>query len=118
MRVSGLTPDGDWRFGRGRASYLSGSDAIAQSVQTRLKSFVNDWLFDTSANIDWVRLMGTRGVTAAQIRSEVLPVVLATDGVAAVDELTPVIDRANRTVTIMLTYTDIYGIQTQTEVAP
>lgn len=118
MRVSGLGANNDWRFGRGRASYLTGSDAIAQKVQTRLKSFVNDWLYDTSANIDWLRLMGTRGVTAAQIRSEVVRVTLETEGVISVDSAVPDIDRVNRKVTIALTYTDVYGVQTTSQVAP
>ena len=30
MRVAGLDRHGDWRFGRGRALYLTASNAVAQ----------------------------------------------------------------------------------------
>ena len=34
MKVAGITSDGDWMFGRGKASYKSKSEAIRQNVLT------------------------------------------------------------------------------------
>lgn len=111
MRVARLNKDGDWTFGRGRAGYIKRSDAIGQNVVTRLQSFTNDWYLDVDAGIDWLTLLGTRGVTTEQINDEVRRVVLATDGVLRIDELSTKLDRATRKVTITVTITTIYQEQ-------
>jgi hypothetical protein len=77
---------GDWSFGRGRADYVKDNEAIKQNVETRLKSFKNDWFLDIDANIDWFGLLGRKG-TQAEIEREIERVTLATEGVLQVNKL-------------------------------
>lgn len=113
MIVSGLAADGDWRFGKGRANYLRRSDAIRQSVVTRLRSFVDDWFLDTEAGLPWLDLLGTRN-NEAQILREIEQVVLATEGVRTIERLELVEVDTGRNATIRLAVRDIFN-QTFTE---
>jgi len=110
MRVSGLDENGDWKFGRGKASYLLKAEAVRQNVSTRLKSFQNDWFLDTTANIDWITLLGSRNQTIA-IEREVERVVLETEGVARIDRLEFIEDRELRSAIIRLKITTIFDTQ-------
>jgi len=51
MRVSKITADGDWSFGKGRANYVTNTDAVRQNVVTRIRSFTNDWYADINHGI-------------------------------------------------------------------
>lgn len=111
MRVSGLNSNNDWTFGRGRANYKSASDAIGQNVVTRLRSFKRDWYLDSEANIDWITLLGTRGITTNEIRDNVERTAKATEGVARINEIAVNLDRALRGITVNINLTDIYNEQ-------
>lgn len=111
MRVSGLNSNDDWTFGRGRANYKSASNAIGQNIVTRLRSFKRDWYLDNNANIDWITLLGTRGITTNEIRDQVERTVKATEGVARINKIEVNLDRVQRTVTININVTDIYNEQ-------
>lgn len=110
MRVSGLTANGDWRFGKGRAGYLRRSDAIAQNVITRLRSFVNDWFLDISDGIDWIDLLGSKE-NEKRILREIETRVLGTDGVRSITRLRLVGIDVNRAASIELSYIDIFDEQ-------
>lgn len=58
MIVRALNKDGDWTFGAGKANYLSGVDALKQSISTRLNSYLGDCFFATNAGIDWFTFCG------------------------------------------------------------
>jgi len=105
MRVSRLTSDNDWTFGKGKANHALNSEAIRQNVVTRLKSFANDWFLDISANIDWFNILGNKN-NEQIIRSEVARIVLATDGVATLDKYELIV--AEREANIVIEFTDIF----------
>lgn len=107
MIVSGLTGDGDWRFGKGRAVYLRRSDAIQQNVVTRLRSFVNDWFLDVSNGLPWVDMLGTRDQEKRILR-EIEASVLSTEGVKRIDLLRLVSVDRDRGASIELVATDIF----------
>jgi len=107
MRVSGLTPSGDWTFGRGKANYKTRSDAIRQNVLTRIRSFKFDYFADMEAGIDWITIMGIRGNQQKVLR-EVERTVLQTEGVRKIDRLEIVGKTRNRSVTIQLEFTDLF----------
>jgi|GEM_PF-755017 len=86
MKVSALDSNKDWRFGNGLSDYISNSEAIRQNVETRIKSFANDWFLDTDANIDWITYLGQKN-NRGLILSEIERVVLATDGVMQILEI-------------------------------
>jgi hypothetical protein len=107
MRVSGLDEDGDWRFGRGLAVYISRSDAVRQNVVTRLRSFRTDFFLDVDANIDWIDLLGRKGTREENLRA-VESVTLATDGVTTITQLDIEVKTSTRKATIMLTFGTIF----------
>lgn len=107
MRVSGLDEDGDWRFGRGLAVYISRSDAVRQNVVTRLRSFRTDFFLDVDANIDWIDLLGRKG-TREEILRAVERVTLSTDGVTTINRLDIEVKTSTRKATIMLTFGTIF----------
>lgn len=108
MKVAGLNSSDDWRFGRGRATYIKDSDAVAQNVKTRIREFQQDWYANTRKGIDWITLLGSRN-TRRQIENEVRRVVLTTRGVASLDSLELIVDTVDRRATIRLTYTDVFS---------
>lgn len=108
MKVSKLDKNNDWTFGRGFANYANASSAIAQNIQTRIKSFKRDWYLDSDANIDWLTLLGTRGIKIETIRQQVERTVQQTDGVARVDEINLNLNRATRELTLTINVVDIY----------
>lgn len=61
MIIRNLDENHDWVFGSGKSNYLSGNDAIALNIQTRLLSWLNDCFFDMGAGIDWLNLLGSLG---------------------------------------------------------
>lgn len=115
MKVSRLDSDGDWTFGRGRANYISKSEAVRQNVATRLKSFKNDWFLDIDQGIDWINLLGRKG-TEDQILREVERVTLETDGVMRVENIEIISDNTSRTATINYKITTIYDTSFEDEI--
>ena len=107
MRVAGITKNGDWTFCRGRASYRTKSDAIAQNVITNLKCLVNDWFLDIEYGIDWYYLLGNKG-TQDQIIKSVSSMTLSTFGVRRVLSVEILTIDSNRFATIQLKYIDIF----------
>lgn len=109
MRVAGIDSTGDWQFGRGKASYKTNSDAIAQNVVTRLRSFVNDWFLDITFGIDWVELLGEKS-GSDQIKRAVEKMVLQTIGVKSISKLIMTEDTKNRSLSIELNYNDVFDV--------
>ena len=107
IKVSGLDINGDWTLGAGLANYIEEDDAIAQNVVTRIKSFQNDWFLDTSKNIDWLNILGSKN-NELIIISEVTRVVKETNGVINVNSV-EVISTDNRNATIEIDYDSIYN---------
>lgn len=58
MRFRGIDTNGDWVFGKGRNSYLTGNEALMMNIKTRLLEFVNDCFWDMDKGIDWWTLLG------------------------------------------------------------
>lgn len=58
MRFRNVDQNGDWVFGKGRNSYLTGNEALMMNIKTRLLEFVNDCFWDMAKGIDWWTLMG------------------------------------------------------------
>lgn len=58
MRFRNLDKNGDWCFGKGRNSYLTGNEALMLNIKTRLLEFLGDCFWDTGKGIDWWTLLG------------------------------------------------------------
>jgi hypothetical protein len=81
MIVRSLTPTGDWSFGRGKSDYKQGRDAIAQSISTRLKSFLGDCFFELDAGIDWFNLISAK--RQGELNLSISATILNTNGVVS-----------------------------------
>lgn len=97
--------DEDWTFGNGKADYLTQDNEILQNVKTRIRSFKGDWFLDQEAGIDWFNLLSDKE-TSEQILKELDRVVLSTDGVVRIVEMT--IDVQGRDATIFINLDTIY----------
>lgn len=108
MRVSRLTKNNDWQFGRSHDNYITKTNAIKQNIVTRLKSFANDWFLDLSANIDWLTLLGEKN-TKDEIYREVTRVILGTENVVKITSINISEDRANRTAILAASVSTIFS---------
>lgn len=108
MKVAGLSENDDWQFGRGRATYLKNSDAVAQNVKTRIREFKQDWFANVEKGIDWITYLGNRS-TQEDIEDAVRTTTLQTEGVATLDSFEIIVNRRARSATIRLSYTDVYS---------
>jgi hypothetical protein len=104
----------DWTFGGSSNDLIDGDDEIAQNVVTRLRSFKNDWFLDTEANIDWIKILGSRNNRKVIIK-EVYRVTQNTEGVWKV----PFVDVsvAGRDATIKLTFLTVNSKEYKEEIS-
>ena len=100
MIVRALDINHDWTFGRGKNNFLSGINAVAQTIQTRLLSFLGDCFFSIDSGIDWFNMLGSKNSLA--LDAAVRAVILNTLGVTSLVELSLNIDNARN---IPLVYT-------------
>ncbi|MBL1319600.1 MAG: hypothetical protein JKY80_01960 [Mariprofundaceae bacterium] len=107
MIVSRLDIGGDWTFGKGRANYATKSEAIGQSVVTRLRSFTDDWFADIDHGIPWIELLGAKN-TRDRILAEIEQSVLNTDGVRSIELLRINSVDIHRRASISIRVIDIY----------
>jgi hypothetical protein len=96
----------DWTFGNGKNNYKVNSDAVAQLIGTRLRSFLGDCFFDLGAGIDWFNLLGSKKLI--ELRLAISATILNTPDVTGIVELSTNLDN-NRRMTIQYSVNTIYG---------
>lgn len=101
--VRAIDTDNDWLFGKGRNDYVTGNDAIAQNIQTRLQSFLGDCFFDAGAGVDWFNLLGSKNEQGLILA--VKTIILNTELVTGLIELQVLLD-SNRHLSL------IYSVNT------
>lgn len=106
MIVREVDVDGDWGFGRGRANFKSGNDAVAQNISTRLKSVLGDCFFDLEAGIDWFNLLGSKNRLGLELSERTT--ILGTANVTGILELTNTLDE-NRTQNISFSVNTVFS---------
>jgi len=111
MITRSIDSNNDWNFGKGKSDYLSGVNAVAQNLQTRLQCFLGDCFFDLTAGIDWWNLLGSK--RELDLRLAIASIILNTEDVNGLIELTPVKNDL-RNVTFQYTVTTVYGNMTDT----
>lgn len=87
MLFRSIDSNGDWNFGLGLESYVSGEQAIGLNIKTRLLSFLGNCFFDILAGINWFVYFGTPGQTQ-QILLSTQAVILQSYGVTKVNSVT------------------------------
>ena len=101
--VRALDTQGDWTYGKGRNDYKSDIDAVAQNIQTRLASFLNDCFFSLNSGIDWFNLIGSKNQTALNLAISAM--ILNTDFVTGILQLSVTLNSARN-------FRVVYNVQT------
>ena len=100
MSTFKLDADNDLDLSSGTFAWLTGADAIAQNVMTRLRFFKDEWFLDTRLGVPFFqRILGVKNAeddAAAIFRS----VILSTPGVSVLDRLDVEVDRQTRNLTV------------------
>ncbi|MBD8159242.1 hypothetical protein IFU23_14145 [Pantoea agglomerans] len=115
MRTRRTDADGDWTFGRGRASYAGKSECVRQKVKTRLLSLKQDWFLDLEHGLGWLDNMARRG-TRVKLESDIRSCILQTGGVKALTAFNTQYVTKIRKLTVAATFTDIYGTESEVTV--
>lgn len=110
MSVRALNLNGDWTFGQGTSNYLSGNAAVAQSIQTRLLSFLGDCFFDQGAGLNWFTYLGSKN--QIEMNLAVSAVILNTANVTGINQLSIVLNDTTRNLTISYNVTTTYSVLT------
>lgn len=112
MRVRALSGTGDWLFGKGQNDFLVNNAAVVQNIGTRLKSFLGDCFFDLGAGIDWFTFLGSKDQIGLNLA--VSAVILNTENVTGIKQLSIVLNRTTRKITIsyqaVSTYSSMAGL--------
>lgn len=85
MIVRALDANHDWTFGKGKNNYKKDNAAVAQSIETRLLSFLGDCFFAIRDGIDWFNLLGSKNQLALSLA--VSSTILNTNEVTAITQL-------------------------------
>jgi hypothetical protein len=115
-RVRRIDDAGDMLFGRGQASYLSGTEATAQRVRSALRLILGEVFYDTSAgvptlpnvNADQPPILGERP-NLSYARAVFTNAILGVEGVASVDSLLMTVDTRTRGLTVQADVFDVDG---------
>lgn len=83
--VRALDSNGDWEFGAGKGSYLSGQPAIAQQIRCNLLLFLNNCFWAMNIGIDWFNLLGANDEILLKLA--ISATILNTQGVTGILQL-------------------------------
>ena len=108
MLFRALDANGDWQFGQGTESYVSGEQAIGLNIKTRILSFLNNCYFDMAAGINWLFYFGVPGQQQATLLS-IQAVILQSYGVTKINSVTLNQDRNTRKAIITFNIYDLYS---------
>lgn len=108
MIVRAIDNTGDWTYGQGIQDYRSGNDAIAQSIRTRLSSFLGNCFFAVNDGIDWFNLLGKNNQVA--INLSVSACILNTTGVTGIQQLSVNVS-TQRNINIQYRVQTVYSVQ-------
>lgn len=106
MIVRAIDANHDWTFGKGKNDYLVNNNAIVQSINTRLNSFVGDCFFSSNSGVDWWTLLGGKSRLAVELA--VTTVILNTYGVTGLVELSVILSDT-RQVSIVYQVATVYS---------
>lgn len=111
MRVRAIDQNHDWMFGKGQNDYLQANAAIAQNINTRLKSFLGNCFFDLGAGIDWFNLLGEKDQTALSL--SISSVILNTAEVTGILQISTGLN-SNRQFTVQYKVQTVYSTTSNT----
>jgi hypothetical protein len=88
---------------------LHDSDAVLQTVRTRLLLVSQEWFLDLDSGLPWFTEIAGKSANLFRTRSYIAREILGTDGVVELKKLTLDFDKAKRKLSIEFEYVDEYG---------
>jgi hypothetical protein len=88
---------------------LRDSDAVMQTVKTRLLTHFQEWFLDLSAGLPWFTEMCVHNPNFKLVENRVAESIINTDGVVNLISLNLAFNVGTRVLTIDFKYTDVYG---------
>jgi hypothetical protein len=107
MIMRGLTSTGDWLFGNGLQSYLTGEAAIEANIKTRVLSWIGDCYFDMFTGVDWKNRLDVG--QQENLEQEVAQVILQSYGVTGINSIGFNFSGQTRLESITASITTIYS---------
>lgn len=114
MIVRALDPQHDWTFGRGKANYLTESDAIKQSIKTKLLALKGNWFLEPNDGIAWFDYF-EKHPNITELEREIKSTIAGIDGVTEISSFDVLIDNITRIFLIQITYSDKYNNTNEVE---
>ncbi len=94
MIVRQIDANNDWTFGQSLSNYVSANQAVAQTIKTRLQSFLGDCFFAQSDGIDWLNLLGSKNELTLNLA--ISAVILNSPNVTSLVQLSINLNDSNR----------------------
>lgn len=107
MIVRALDINGDWQYGQSLNDYRSANAAVAQTIRTRLYSFLGDCFFDLGAGVNWFVFLS--GKNELGLNLAVSSVILNTANVLSLTQLSIALTN-QRVCTIQYTVQTTYSV--------
>lgn len=109
MIVRKIDSNGDWTFGKGLSNYAKDNLAIAQTIETRLRSFLGDCFFDSESGIDWFNFLGSKNIAGLILK--IKSTIINTNGVVSLESVNTQLDN-DRRLTVSYRVNTVYSTQT------
>lgn len=106
MKIRNLTATGDWTFGKGLQSYLTGQAAIALDIRTYLNVWTGNCFWALQAGVNWRQYLDRN--QEAKLLAALQSVLLARFGVMGINLLSVRFDRLTRRLTVAYDVQTIY----------
>ena len=114
-----LDKDGDYTFGNGRGNFLSGVDAVAQAVSTRLKLFTGEWWADRNDGLPLFQsILGYQGKNKATVDRLITERILGTQNVIGIKGISSQYNADTRAYQFSATIDTAFGDVVITNVPP
>lgn len=103
-----LDENGDWVFGKGKNSFVTGLDAVLLSIKTRVSCWKGSWFADPNFGVDYNNLLGHGRQKALEL--ELKKTIFTTEGVKSIVSFSLDVDEEDPRVFKMRVVVDtIYG---------
>lgn len=110
MKIRALDTSGDWVFGQGKGSYLTGLDAIIQDIDTALHIFLGECFWAMNFGVDWFNLIGAKAPQAQQnIILQCREVISTREGVTRINSVNVTFENFRRSLSITYDISTVYG---------
>lgn len=106
MIFRALTSSGDWQFGNGIQSYLTGQAAIGADIKTYLKLWTGNVFFALQAGINWTQYLDKN--QEAKLLAALQSAILQRFGVMGINQLSVFLDQKTRHLTVSYDVQTIY----------